>query len=690
MRKRGISAIVSVVLLIAIVILAATGLYFWLGGLATKQPTTEKAIVITATVLNPANGTIAIVVLDGTFTGQYLNTTDGTLCDFGESVTLTQGQQDTCTAPPKEGTTILYGPDVGQTSVQMSPSEVADITMQASGGSASTWTQSSMADFAGGGFSDIINGSLILNNTNASDYPVIEGQAMYNPSLAMFTNGDYIVTWANGQGTGNGDIYAKVYHSNGSIRNISTRINTNVSQLEELSNVDVSSNGEYAVVWHSYDGTSFTAYVRSFYSNHSAKGSDFLTGSASSSEAQGPGAAVDSQGNFVTVSGSGSSIFARVWWANNSARTSAITVSDNTTGDRRPAKAAFNASSDYFLVVWHDSRSGNYDIYGKYFWANGSNFSNEFVANTVTAGAQTYPDVAFDSSGNHVIAWTSSAKAYYANRTNRTNDFSGQSRPSVGFDGNGNYVIAGGTSEATATAFWANDSVRTASFRLNSDTTGTQEDASVGVRSDGSYVVAWEDDRVNSNIYSARIFANDTFENTTTATVTTGNYTSSIQDTGSNNTQFNGTFTATDTRPTLTNITYWLFFSNFSNFATNTTEYVDKPDSSISQTSRYVRYRATLTTSDKVVSPRISSVSLTYRQPTFSLTYTINYASGIGWAYVNQTCSNGNNTFTDGPNNVGGATFYSRTLSNLATSCNYTSFANTTTGGVIGVQTYNP
>jgi hypothetical protein len=37
--RKGLSAIVSVVFLIAIVILAAIGLYFWLGGLATKQST---------------------------------------------------------------------------------------------------------------------------------------------------------------------------------------------------------------------------------------------------------------------------------------------------------------------------------------------------------------------------------------------------------------------------------------------------------------------------------------------------------------------------------------------------------------------------------------------------------------------------------------------------------------------------
>ncbi len=46
--KKGISPIVAVVLLIAIAVIAAVGLYFWVGGLATKQPTPSTPIVLGA------------------------------------------------------------------------------------------------------------------------------------------------------------------------------------------------------------------------------------------------------------------------------------------------------------------------------------------------------------------------------------------------------------------------------------------------------------------------------------------------------------------------------------------------------------------------------------------------------------------------------------------------------------------
>ncbi|MCD6522258.1 MAG: hypothetical protein J7K68_00775 [Candidatus Diapherotrites archaeon] len=44
---KGVSPIVAVVLLIAIAVIAAVGLYFWVGGLATKQPTGAAPRTIT-------------------------------------------------------------------------------------------------------------------------------------------------------------------------------------------------------------------------------------------------------------------------------------------------------------------------------------------------------------------------------------------------------------------------------------------------------------------------------------------------------------------------------------------------------------------------------------------------------------------------------------------------------------------
>ncbi len=64
--RKGISPIVAVVLLIAIAVIAAVGLYFWVGGLATKQPTPNTPIVIGAQKVTcttqPGNANVTLLV----------------------------------------------------------------------------------------------------------------------------------------------------------------------------------------------------------------------------------------------------------------------------------------------------------------------------------------------------------------------------------------------------------------------------------------------------------------------------------------------------------------------------------------------------------------------------------------------------------------------------------------------------
>ncbi|MCK4327439.1 MAG: type IV pilin [Candidatus Diapherotrites archaeon] len=81
--RKGISPIVAVVLLIAIAVIAAVGLYFWVGGLATKQPTPDTPNIITAQTVTCA--TNAGVPTDVTVMLQNLGTD---LIATGQNFTL--------------------------------------------------------------------------------------------------------------------------------------------------------------------------------------------------------------------------------------------------------------------------------------------------------------------------------------------------------------------------------------------------------------------------------------------------------------------------------------------------------------------------------------------------------------------------------------------------------------------------
>lgn len=168
--RRGVSVIVAVVLLIAVSIVAAAGLYFWAGGLATKQPTTSVPIAISATPIDPAHGKILVANLGSVpLTLSSLDTTAGTQCDFGGLVTIMPSSQALCTMPPANGEVILYGSGVdgtatGQAVVYLYGAEageeaLAGVVFQAAAGPSGAWP---VSDFSGGTFSNTSSGSVRL------------------------------------------------------------------------------------------------------------------------------------------------------------------------------------------------------------------------------------------------------------------------------------------------------------------------------------------------------------------------------------------------------------------------------------------------------------------------------------------------------------------------------------------------
>ena len=99
--RKGISPIVAVVLLIAIAVIAAVGLYFWVGGLATKQPTPSTPGTITAI----CSGSNHVVTISNT------GTTDITTANLDNSMTtgtISLGSS-TCPTTLGSGDSCVYG-----------------------------------------------------------------------------------------------------------------------------------------------------------------------------------------------------------------------------------------------------------------------------------------------------------------------------------------------------------------------------------------------------------------------------------------------------------------------------------------------------------------------------------------------------------------------------------------------------
>ncbi len=133
MNKKGISPVVAVVLLIAIAVIAAVGLYFWIGSL-TGQPTTkQKPRTIAASTVNcDANGNSKILIsntADPSTEAINANSTgDGDLqtsmseveLDCGTDAEIETGDTTSCTAKnfyKGNGTLSIFGNNVAATEV---------------------------------------------------------------------------------------------------------------------------------------------------------------------------------------------------------------------------------------------------------------------------------------------------------------------------------------------------------------------------------------------------------------------------------------------------------------------------------------------------------------------------------------------------------------------------------------------
>ena len=120
---RGISPIVAVVLLIAIAVVGSTSIYFFIGGLATKEQGTDQATAtaMAATVIDSQNGVVMVQNLGTeTIPAQLLSvagsqsSTKGCVLDTA----IQPGQQAACHTTGFEGTETIYGPSLGSAVVK--------------------------------------------------------------------------------------------------------------------------------------------------------------------------------------------------------------------------------------------------------------------------------------------------------------------------------------------------------------------------------------------------------------------------------------------------------------------------------------------------------------------------------------------------------------------------------------------
>ena len=372
-----------------------------------------------------------------------------------------------------------------------------------------------------------------------------------NPKVAIDAAGDYVVVWqSNGQdGSGYG-VYAQRYNAAGVTQGSEFRVNTYTTGVQAAPTVAIDSAGDFIIAWYGAGPNGYGIYARQY----NAAGvvqttSEFLANTTTTGGHDEPAIAVDSAGDFVIAwrsqDGSFTGIYAQRYNAAGVNQGSEFLVNTYTTNAQFSPTVAMDSVGD-FVVAWSSEYQdgSSFGIYAQRYNAAGALQGSEFRVNTYTTGGQSTESAAMDSAGDFVIAWESyeedgSSYAIYAQRYNATGASQGsefrvntyttdeQVLPTVAMDSAGNFVVAwtsdtedGSRDGIFAQRYNAAGTPQGSEFRVNTYTTDEQSFPSVATDADGDFVVAWQSEGEDGNLYG--IYA-QRYSSLTTPVVTASN-----------------------------------------------------------------------------------------------------------------------------------------------------------------------
>ncbi|MDA8019924.1 MAG: hypothetical protein MPN21_20990 [Thermoanaerobaculia bacterium] len=250
------------------------------------------------------------------------------------------------------------------------------------------------------------------------------------------------------------------------------QINAYTTGIQGLPNAAVAPDGSFVVIWESdgQDGDGFGTFLRRFDRQGNALTGDLQVAENTFSDQVDADVAMYSDGSFVVVwdadgasDGSYRGIFGRCFDSAGAPVGGEFAVNQGTLGDQNDAVIAPTVDGG-FVVVWESHPPlGTYeDLLARRFDSSAQPVGNDYQINVFTTGDQEDADIAVDGSGNFVVVWESDAQdGSYDGVFGRRLDSSGQP---LGDE-----------------------------FAVNTYVPGDQDNPSLAVRSDGSFVVAWED-----------------------------------------------------------------------------------------------------------------------------------------------------------------------------------------------------
>ena len=215
-------------------------------------------------------------------------------------------------------------------------------------------------------------------NTTTLNAQTIEQSA--SKQVAVAGDGSYVVTWVsqNQDGSGMG-VYARRFSAAGAALTGEVLINQTTANDQRNPAVATDVNGNFVVMWDSFNGTDFDVYARRFDAAGTALGNEFQVNTTSAGNQEQGGIAMAPDGRFaigwasVGQDGSGAGAYVRFYNAAGVAITGEVRVNTTTSGNQYFDSIAMDASGNVIVVGTGDYiDSAGQGVFGQRFDATGT------------------------------------------------------------------------------------------------------------------------------------------------------------------------------------------------------------------------------------------------------------------------------------------------------------------------------
>ncbi|MEZ6069728.1 MAG: trypsin-like serine protease [Pirellulales bacterium] len=232
-----------------------------------------------------------------------------------------------------------------------------------------------------------------------------------NSSVALDANGDFIVAWSDYGYPGNGAVRARRFNASAVGQGNDFLVTT--TGLTSPS-VAADAAGNFVVVWSRFDAINgFDVYAQLYDSNGNANGVPLPVNDYKTANQTGSKVGMDDNGNFVVVwnsfqqDGFGYGVYGRRFNAAGVKLGDEFRANTETFGDQYQADVHMDGIGN-FTIVW----TGEYadddglGVLVRRYTADGAPLGVEEVVNTTTAEDQFKPAVGANDLGRAVITWT--------------------------------------------------------------------------------------------------------------------------------------------------------------------------------------------------------------------------------------------------------------------------------------------